>query len=762
MLPTSQTWMEPEAVPIAEAVLAAHSPHALLDHLLESSIIRPEQWTSLASESRAEIDRSEDRETLVRRLAELNLVNDYQANRIRNGMIRGLNLGNYRVLGRLGAGGMGTVYAAEHILMDRPVAIKVVPVRPYESTSTVSRFLREMRSVARLNHPNIVAAFDAGVAERRKPNEPDLYYFVMEQLKGQPLDEWVKRDPLTVSKACALMYQIASALDEAHRHELVHRDVKPSNVFITYEGHAKLLDFGLVRHQSGNAVTSPGVVVGTPEYMAPEQSLDATRVDIRTDIFGLGATLFFALTGESPFHLDGSIVEIMRRRQTEAARSVRTLRGDVPPALDKILQRMLALRPADRFGTPRAVMNALLPFLESESRCPGDHLLDSDVLEKPTAEREPPKVIRPRVLVAYHEPNVRRSLVRLLQINDLDGWEAPTLVNLDRQVRQDDIEVVLLGAEQMNQGGHALLQSLRSKPPCRNLKILMISPKFSAKDIAVYLAAGANDCLHLPISNVQFVARVKAALREKEVQDRSDELGRQLRELNAEIEVSLHARTADLMQARNALVVALARLVEHRSPDGIAHLTRMQRYCTELAHEAAVNPVLASRIDDAFVQSLEAAVPLHDIGNVGLPDDILFKTGRLEANEREIMERHTVIGAQTLEDVRRLFGGSVAFLGMAIDIARHHHEQFAGGGYPDRLAGEAIPLAARIVAIADNYDALRARRAQRAGFTHAAAVQIITESSPGKFDPHLLAAFERCAGRFEKIFAEVPEQSIAD
>lgn len=741
--------------------LSSYNPRTLLKHLLDSSIIEVEQWSSLAAEARDAVEASEDRDSIVQQLADLNLLNEYQANRIRNGMVRGLSLGNYRVLGRLGAGGMGTVYAAEHVLMNRPVAIKVVPVRSHEPASTVNRFLREMRSVASLRHPNIVAAFDAGVSPRRKPNEPDLYYFVMEQLKGRPLDDYVKHEPVSIARGCAFAYQLASALDEAHRQSLVHRDIKPSNVYITHDHQAKLLDFGLVRHLYSAGITSPGVVVGTPEYMAPEQSLDATRVDIRTDIFGLGATLFFAITGESPFLLDGSIVEIMRRRQTEPARSVRSLRGDVPPALDKVLQRMLALRPNDRFGTPRAVMNALLPFLERESRYAGDNLLDSDIVERPVLDKSK-KVGRSRVLVAYHDPNVRRSLAKLLQINDLDAWEAVNVENLSRLIRQDEIELLLLGVDQLNIGSRSVLRSLRENPPCPNLKIIMISPKFSANDLSAYLATGANDCLNLSISNLQFVARVKAALREKEDQDRNDEIGRQLRDLNAEIEVSLHARTSDLLEARNALVVALARLVEHRSPDGMAHLTRMQRYCTELAREAAFNPIFAPRIDEVFIQSLESAVPLHDIGNVGLPDDILFKTGRLEAVDRAIMERHTVIGAETLQHVAHLFGQQVEFLGMAIDIARHHHEHFDGAGYPDRLAGDAIPLAARIVAIADNYDALRARRAQRAGFSHAAAVQIMTESSPGKFDPHLLAAFEHCSARFEKIFNDVPERAAPD
>ncbi|MEI7685232.1 MAG: protein kinase, partial [Planctomycetota bacterium] len=179
-----------------DGCLSTYNPRALLRHMLETSIIQPEQWASLATEARTAVEASEDRDSLVRQIVDLNLLNEYQANRIRNGMVRGLVLGNYRVLGRLGAGGMGTVYAAEHVLMNRAVAIKVVPVRSHEPASTVGRFLREMRSVASLQHPNIVAAFDAGVSARRKPNEPDLYYFVMEQLKGQPLDEYVKREPI--------------------------------------------------------------------------------------------------------------------------------------------------------------------------------------------------------------------------------------------------------------------------------------------------------------------------------------------------------------------------------------------------------------------------------------------------------------------------------------------------------------------------------------------------------------------------------------
>jgi HD-GYP domain-containing protein (c-di-GMP phosphodiesterase class II) len=140
-----------------------------------------------------------------------------------------------------------------------------------------------------------------------------------------------------------------------------------------------------------------------------------------------------------------------------------------------------------------------------------------------------------------------------------------------------------------------------------------------------------------------------------------------------------------------------------------------------------------------------------------LPDRILLKPGKLDDDERLIMQSHTIIGAETLEHVARRHGSAVTFLRMAIDIARHHHERYDGAGYPDRLAGENIPLAARIVAIADVYDALRSRRTHRPGLSHSVALQMMSEVSPGQFDPVLLRAFQRSAEHFERIFRELPE-----
>ena len=147
---------------------------------------------------------------------------------------------------------------------------------------------------------------------------------------------------------------------------------------------------------------------------------------------------------------------------------------------------------------------------------------------------------------------------------------------------------------------------------------------------------------------------------------------------------------------------------------------------------------------------------MHDIGKAGLPDHILTKAGNLDAEERLAMQNHTVIGAETLQKVAERHGEAVAFLQMAIDIARSHHERYDGKGYPDRLAGGDIPLAARALAVGDVYDGLRSRRAYKPALTHAAAVQMMTEGPGGQFDPALLQTFRRCADQFDQVFREMP------
>jgi len=318
-------------------------------------------------------------------------------------------------------------------------------------------------------------------------------------------------------------------------------------------------------------------------------------------------------------------------------------------------------------------------------------------------------------------------------------------------------ELVLLDIDMPGMQGTEVLRQLRLNPPCPHLKIIMMSGRATGDDMACMMRAGADDYLSKPFSIVQLLERVKAALRLKTAQDRSDTLNRNLLTLNHELEQGLLARDSDLIQARNALVLSLAELVGQRDAETGAHLMRLQHYSRLLAEEAAKKSCYASQIDGNFVQMLECCAPLHDIGKVGVPDHILQKPGRLTDDERRIMQQHTVIAAVTLQKVAKTHGFAVAFLQMAVEVSRHHHERFDGNGYPDRLAGEDIPLSARIIAIADVYDALRSKRIYKPALSHDDAVRMMVKEDVGHFDPSLLATFEHCCLGFNRIFQQLTD-----
>ena len=278
-------------------------------------------------------------------------------------------------------------------------------------------------------------------------------------------------------------------------------------------------------------------------------------------------------------------------------------------------------------------------------------------------------------------------------------------------VQEQRYDLILLDMLMPGLNGKEVCERLRENPPCANFKVIMLSGEANGDMLAQAMLSVADDFLAKPFTVTQLLARIKAALRLKDAQDRSDLLNRNLLAINHQLEQTVNTRDSDLIHARNALVLALAELVARRDADASSpHLARIQRYSRVLAEVAAGLPAFTQQIDPNFAHLLECCAPLKDIGKVGLPDHILLKAGKLEADERIIMQSHTTIGADTLKKVAKQHGSAVAFLQMAIDIARHHHERFDGKGYPDRLQGNAIPLAARIVAICDVYDALRCRR----------------------------------------------------
>jgi eukaryotic-like serine/threonine-protein kinase len=272
------------------------------------------------------------------------------------------DLGEYRLLEKLGEGGMGAVYKALHTRLEKVVALKMLSKKVDDAEWLVKRFEREMKAIGRVTHPNIVQAYDAREIGGTR-------FLVMEYVDGLNLDEIVRRrGPLPLAEACELARQAALGLQAAHEHGLVHRDVKPSNLMLTRQGQVKVLDLGLARVQSvstgSGETTASGQIMGTADYIAPEQVTDCHNVDIRADIYSLGCTLYRFLTGEVPF--GGSEYESpfqkMSAHVLKAAPPIRRLRSDVPEPLASLVHRMMAKDPATRFATPADVAQALAPF----------------------------------------------------------------------------------------------------------------------------------------------------------------------------------------------------------------------------------------------------------------------------------------------------------------------------------------------------------------------------------------------------------------
>ncbi len=259
----------------------------------------------------------------------------------------------------LGSGGMGTVWLAQHRVMGRQVAVKVIRPEFVAKPGAAERFHREAQAAARLHHPNIVAAFDAEQAG-------GIHLLAMEYVDGVNLADLLReRGPLPVAEASDAVRQAALGLQHAFECGLIHRDLKPHNLMRTADGRVKILDFGLAVLADANrgegGLTAENVVLGTPDYIAPEQAEDSRAADIRSDIYSLGCTLYHLLTGRVPFPGD-SVLKKLDGHRTLQPESIRNIRPEVPAELAEVVMRMMAKQPADRFQTPAAVAAALAPF----------------------------------------------------------------------------------------------------------------------------------------------------------------------------------------------------------------------------------------------------------------------------------------------------------------------------------------------------------------------------------------------------------------
>lgn len=543
--------------PFGEVLLpkATDSGSKLLSDLRKSLLIRPNDWDGLHGAIREELERVTTSEELLEQLTEHRLLTEYQVSRIRAGKTFGLILGNYRVLNRLGSGGMGIIYKAEHLRLPRLVAIKVLSPANEDDPRQVQRFGIEIGCVAQMQHPNIVGAIDAGEVVSSDQNSPSLPYFVMEYIPGQDLQAYVEtHGPLSPDKACDLMNQLASALVETDKHHLIHRDIKPSNVLVTPDGVAKLLDFGLAR-QLRSRMTVPGSALGTIDYLAPEQARDASSVDIRADIYGLGGTLFWCLTGHNPFPSEGNMVHDLLRRLGQLPPSIRKLRPELSEELDILVRQMLAVEPGERIPTPQAVMQALLPFLPSKPSSSTSRMwISSGSFDQPflRPQDQPSGNRQQHVLVVDDEPNLRKLTMLALQSDGIRCDEVASGREALQAIEAKRYDLVLSDIDMPEMTGPELLEKLRQARPYPHLKIIMFSGRASPNEMAQLMSAGADDYLTKPLSIIQLRTRVKAVLRLKEAQDRSDQLNRNLVAANHQLQQCLAAREREFAQVRDS------------------------------------------------------------------------------------------------------------------------------------------------------------------------------------------------------------------
>lgn len=307
-------------------------------------------------------------EALADAFVEEGLLTEWQAEKLLAGKHRGFMLGKYKLLGQLGKGGMSTVYLAEHRMMRARRAIKVLPRDRVKDATYLDRFQLEARAAAKLDDPNIVRAYDID-------HEGETHYIVMEYVDGKDLHQLVKeKGPLRFETAADYIAQVARGLSHAHEMGLVHRDIKPANCLLDKNGVVKLLDMGLARIVDDAAsltMDNNENVLGTADYLAPEQALNSHTADSRSDIYSLGCTFYYLLTGHPPFP-EGSISERLMKHQVEKPPSILNDRSDVPSTLLHICEKMMSKKPDDRYQTAGEVAERLAEWLADRGEDVGD------------------------------------------------------------------------------------------------------------------------------------------------------------------------------------------------------------------------------------------------------------------------------------------------------------------------------------------------------------------------------------------------------
>jgi putative two-component system response regulator len=313
-----------------------------------------------------------------------------------------------------------------------------------------------------------------------------------------------------------------------------------------------------------------------------------------------------------------------------------------------------------------------------------------------------------------------------------------------KSVERSMPDLILLDVVMPEMDGHDVCRTLKSDPKLCDVPVLFLSARNQDEDECLGFELGAADYLNKPINPPILLARVQTQIRLKATTDL-------LRLHNDYLDKEVVARTRELQATHDVTILALASLAETRDNETGNHLRRTQHYVRALAEKLRNHPRFRPYLDQQTIELMFKSAPLHDIGKVGIADQILLKPGRFEPAEFEIMKTHARLGYQALVHAEELLGAQVPFLRIAKEIALCHHEKWDGSGYPSGLAGEAIPVSARLMAVADVYDAVISRRVYKSEMTHQTAVAIIRDGAGRHFDPAVAAAFMALEKEFEQI-----------
>lgn len=371
--------------------MAVETVNRLIDELRRCEILDEPQLALIEREATGQFT---EPKLFAKELITRGWLTRYQARLLLVGRGSELTLGAYRLLDRLGSGGMGQVFKAVHVPMNRTVALKVVRPELVADEKTLRRFRREVQAAAQLNHPNIVTVFDAA-------HIGDSYFLAMEYIYGVDFADLVRDSgPLPIHSACDCIRQASVGLQHARDRGLIHRDVKPSNLLLTRNppGIVKILDMGLARPvnldggrlENQTALTLDGAVLGTPDFMAPEQAKNSRTVDHRADIYALGCTFYYLLTARMPFPI-ANIMEKLLKHQFEQPYTVELARPGIPSAVQAALQRMMAKDPEDRFQCGDDVAKALEPFCKNGTESTGTiiDVIPADADARPSSVTTP-------------------------------------------------------------------------------------------------------------------------------------------------------------------------------------------------------------------------------------------------------------------------------------------------------------------------------------------------------------------------------------